>query len=80
MREYQELLQNDDYMRLYYEAIDYLFRRAVKFSGWEEDNREWGYGILELLSDLSNSNGDTEKYSIEVVDSFLAERKRIWNE
>ena len=80
LREHRELLKNADYKRLYDEAIDYLFRRAVEFSDWEEEKREWGYNMLELLADLSNSKGDTEKYSKETVDSFLAERRKIWNE
>ena len=79
LREHRELLENPDYKRLYDEAIDYLFRRGVEHSGWEESKRERGYNILELLADLSNSKGDTEKYSKEAVDSFLAERKRTWN-
>ncbi len=80
LREHKALLENPDYKRLYDEAIDYLFRHGVKFCDWEESEREWGYSMLEFLADLSNSKGDTEKYSIETVDFFLGERRKIWNE
>ena len=79
LREHRELLQNFDYQRLYDEAIDYLFRHAIKFSGWSEEERERGYEYIELLSDLSNSHNTTEKYSIETLDFFLAERRKVWS-
>ena len=80
LREHRELLENHDYKRLYDEVEDYLFQRAVFSCGWDQNNREWGYSVLELLADLSNSNREnSEHYSMETVDSFLAERKKIWN-
>ncbi len=80
LREHQELLEQPDYKRLYNEAIDFLFRHAVKSCGWDKNKREWGYHWLELLADLNNSHYDnTKKYTIETVDSFLAERRKIWN-
>lgn len=80
LRENKELLENPDYQRLYDEAKDFLFRHAVESCGWNKDKRDWGYEWIEFLADLSNSHEDnTEKYSIETVDSFLAERRKIWN-
>ena len=79
LREHMELLEDPDYQHLYDEAIDFLFRHAVD-CGWDKDRREWGYGWLEFLADLNNSHDeDSKKYSIETVDSFLAERRKIWN-
>ena len=80
LREHKELLEQPDYKRLYDEALDFLFRHAVEFCGWKKDKRERGYGWIELLADLNNSHDDnSKKYSIETVDSFLAERRKIWN-
>jgi hypothetical protein len=80
LREHNELLEHPDYQRLYDEAQDYLFRHAVEYCGWNKDRREWGYGWIEFLADFNNSgNNNIEKYSIETVDSFLAERRKVWN-
>lgn len=80
LREHKELLEQADYKRLYNEAKDFLFRHAVRSCGWEKDKREWGYNWIEFLADLNNSrDGNTEKYSIKTVDSFLSERRKIWN-
>jgi len=80
LREHKELLEQPDYKRLYDEAQDFLFRHAVESCGWKEDRREWGYGWIEFLADLNNSHGDnSEKCPLEAVDSFLAERRKIWN-
>ena len=80
LREHKELLEHPDYKRLYDEAQDFLFRHAVEFSDWKKDKREWGYDFIEFLADLSNSHDDnSEKYSIETVDFFVAERRKIWN-
>ena len=79
LREHQDLLEDPDYKRLYDEAQDYLFRLMVKSSGWSKKRRDSAYSFLELLSDLNNASGHYTKYSIETVDSFLAERKKIWN-
>lgn len=80
LREHKELLEYPDYKRLYDEAEDYLFRRAVARGGWSKEHREWGYEQLEFLADLNNSHDDdSKKYSMEAVDSFLEERRKIWN-
>ena len=80
LREHKELLESPDYKRLYEEAQDFLFRHAVESCGWNKNKREWGYEWIEFLADLNNSHDDNnEKYSIETVDSFLAERRKIWN-
>lgn len=79
LREHKDLLEQLDYKRLYDEAQDFLFRHAVESCGWNKDRRQWGYEWLEFLADLNNSRDDIEKYSIETVDSFLAERRKIWN-
>ena len=79
LREHKEILQNSDYKRLYDEAIDYLFRHAVEHCGWSKSERNRAYEYIELLSDLSNSHNDTEKYSIENVDAFLTERRTVWS-
>ena len=79
LREHKELLEQPDYKRLYNEAQDFLFRHAVRSCGWEKDKREWAYSWIEFLADLNNSRDNTEKYSVETVDSFLAERRKIWN-
>ncbi len=77
-----ELLHLPDYQRLYDEALDFLFRQAVKSVGWDAGRREWGYGWLEFLADLDNKHAEkfnTEKFPIETVDSFLAARRKAWN-
>ena len=79
LRDHKELLEQPDYKRLYDEAQDFLFRHAVEFCGWNKDRREWGYDWIEFLADLNNSHDNNEKYSIEAVDAFLAQRKKIWN-
>ena len=80
LRERKELLEHPDYKRLYDEAQDFLFRHAVEFSDWKKEKRDWGYDFIEFLADLNNSYDDnSEKYSIETVDFFLAERRKIWN-
>ena len=80
LREHKELLEQPDYKRLYDEAQDFLFRHAAEITGWKEDKREWAYDWIEFLADLNNSHEDNnEKYSIETVDSFLEERRKIWN-
>lgn len=64
----------------YDEAQDFLFRHAVESCGWDKDRREWGYDWIEFLADINNSHDkNNEKYSIEAVDSFLAERRKIWS-
>ncbi len=79
LREHMELLEDPDHQRLYDEAIDFLFRHAVD-CGWDKDRREWGYGWLEFLADLNNTHDEnSRKYSIETVDSFLEERRKVWN-
>lgn len=77
LREHKELLEKPDCKRLYDEAIDFLFRQA-KSCGRKENEREWGYASIEFLADLSNSNDKTEKFSIEEVETFLAERRKSW--
>ena len=80
LREHKELLEQPDYQRLYDEALDFLFRHAVLVNGWNKNNRQWGYSWLEFISDLESSHEDpSEKYTVEAVDSFLAERRKIWN-
>ncbi|MBE6548781.1 MAG: hypothetical protein E7667_07945 [Ruminococcaceae bacterium] len=79
LREHKELLESPDYQRLYDEARDFLFRYAVEFCGWHENEREWGYHMIERIADLSNScNKDTERYSVETLASLLAERRKVW--
>ncbi len=78
LREHAELLEDSDYKRLYDEAQDFLFRYAVKSCGLSKDEREWGYDCIELLADLLNAQKSTEKYSLETVDSLIAERRKIW--
>ena len=80
LREHKKLLRQPDYKRLYDEAQDFLFRHAVLSCGWDEDRHEWGYRQLEFLADLNNlHDDDSKKYSIERVNSFLAERRKVWN-
>ena len=79
LREHKELLEKPDYQRLYDEAIDFLFRHAVKSCGWSKRKRKWGYSYIELLADLNNSHDNAEKYSVEAVDLLLAERRKIWS-
>lgn len=80
LREHKKLLEQTDYKRLYDEAKDFLFRYAVEHCGWDKDKKEWGNKWIEFLADLNNSRDDsTKKYSIEDVDSFLAERRKVWN-
>nr|MBE6545043.1 hypothetical protein [Oscillospiraceae bacterium] len=79
LREHSELLLHSDYIRLYDEAKDYLFRYAVKHCDWNKDEREWGYEQLDFLADLFikyDKLGD--KLSIDTIDSFLAERRKAW--
>ena len=80
LREHKELLEQPDYKRLYDESLDFLFRHAVVFSGWKKEKREWGFHCLECLADIHNKyDDDSEKYSVETVDFFLAQRRKIWN-
>jgi len=81
LRENKELLDDPDYKRLYDEAIDYLFRHAVIYNGWDADKREWDYGWLEFISYLETTYSESEahKYSVETVNAFLEERRKIWN-
>lgn len=79
LREHRGLLIDPDYRHLYDEARDFLFRDAVKSRGWKKEKREWGYSCLELLADIYNSDDDSEKFSIETVNYFLAQRKKVWN-
>ncbi len=81
LREHKELLASADYKRLYDEAIDYLFRHAVECCGWNKDEATQGYDAIEFLADLDNSHANkyTEKYSVATVDSFLAQRRKIWS-
>ncbi|MBE6549847.1 MAG: hypothetical protein E7670_05410 [Ruminococcaceae bacterium] len=79
LREHKELLESPDYKRLYDEAIDFLFRENTEHNVWKKDRREWGYGWIEFLADLQNSDDTCEKFSMETVNAFLAERQKIWN-
>ena len=80
LREHKELLEIPDYKRLYDEAEDYLFRRDPESRDCSEEYREQQYKLIEFLADLTNKHSQTdEKYSIEAVDRFLEERRKVWN-
>ena len=78
--EHKELLEDEEYLRLYHEARDYLYRRNVKEGYWQDLPVEEGYRYIEFLAQLSNSRPEffIEKFSIETVDSFLEERRKAW--
>lgn len=82
LRDHREYLALPDYKRLYEEALDYLFRHAVKYCGWSEDKWEWGCDWIEFYADLDNryaENEHIEKYSIQTVDALLESRKKLWH-
>lgn len=81
LREHKELLDSPDYKRLYDEALDFLFRHTIELGACSDTSeREEAYGWLEFLADLNNTHDDSrDKFSIETVDFFLAQRRKIWN-
>ena len=77
--EHKELLEDEEYLRLYNEARDYLYRRNVKEGYWQNVSPEEAYEWIEFLAQLSNSKPEfTEKFSLQTVDSFLEERRKAW--
>ena len=78
LREHKELLNSPDYKRLYDEAIDYLYRCVSYLPSWKAYGPERGYEWLEFISDIANPNIEN-KLSINTVNSFLDERRKIWD-
>ena len=78
LREHKELLNSPDYKRLYDEAIDYLYRCASYLPSWKAYGPERGYEWLEFIFDIANPNIQN-KLSINTVNSFLDERRKIWD-
>ena len=77
--EHKELLEDEEYLRLYHEARDYLYRRNVKEGYWQDLPVEEGYEWIEFLAQLSNSKPEfIEKFSLETVEAFLEERRKMW--
>lgn len=77
--EHKELLEDEEYLRLYHEGRDYLYRRNLKEGYWQNVSPEEAYEWIEFLARLSNENPETiEKFSLETVDSFLEERRKAW--
>ena len=80
LRDHRELLEQPDYKRLHDEAEDFLFRYDVLHHGCDKNDRERKYSIYEFIANLENNHSHyEEKYSIDTVDLFLAERRKVWN-
>ena len=52
---------------------------AMKEGYWQDLPVEEGYEWIEFLAQLSNSKPEfTEKFSLETVEAFLEERRKMW--
>ena len=79
--EHKELLEDEEYLRLYYEARDYLYRRDLKNGHWQNKSAEEAYKCIEFLAYLSNKHPEfVEKISLENVNFLLEKRRKVWYE
>ena len=77
LRENFTLLDDPDYNRLYNETLDFLFRYAVEFLGFDKNTRVSSRILFELLADGYNVRSN-EKISTDMLSDFLNERRIAW--
>ena len=80
LRQYPELCEQSDYKELYDETITLLLLQARTENSWTQNNPTDQQGLIELFANLQNKNlnGNFEYFTIEIIDDYLAYRKKMW--
>ena len=80
LRQHPELCEQSDYKELYDETVTLLILHAHAESSWTIKKPTNQQGWIELLADLENKNvdGAFEFFTIEIIDEYLAYRKKMW--
>ncbi len=80
LRNNPQLCKQNDYKELYDETVVLLILHAHAKNEWTKNEPSNQQVTIELLADLENKNPHDcfEPFSIEIIDDYLAYRKRMW--
>lgn len=80
LRQHPELCEQSDYKELYDETVTLLILHAHAKSSWTRKKPTNQQERIEVLADFQNKNvdGEFEFFSIEIIDEYLAYRKKMW--